>query len=96
MIHPGLETEKASELTEEDCFNKIAELNKRIGIAYQLGRTSALPQLRLLLEHYQTIANEKVEAELQEIIDADPKLGRTVINIDWPDPADNDDDDKNF
>lgn len=91
-MHPGLEKEKASELTEEDCHNKIAELNKRIGIAYQLGRTDALPQLRALIEHYEAIIKDKVDAEMQELIDADPKLGRTVIDIDWPDPAEKDDD----
>lgn len=95
-MHPGLENEKASELTEGDCYKKITELNKRIGIAYQLGRTDALPQLRSLIEHYQAIIKDKVDAEIQELIDADPKLGRTVIDIDWPDPAEKDDDDEKF
>ena len=94
MIHPGLEHEKASELTEEDCYKKISEINIRIGIVNSLNRTDCLPQLRLLLEHYQTILVDKMDARLQEIIDNDPKLGRTVIDIDWPDPADDKDDEK--
>ena len=91
MIYPGLETEKASELTEEDCHKKISEINIRIGIAHRLGRTDALPQLRLLMEHYQSILKDKIDTQMQEIIDNDPKLGRTVIDIDWPDPADDKD-----
>ncbi len=94
MIHPGLEHEKASELTEEACHKKISEINIRIGIAHQLGRTDALPQLRSLIEHYQAILKDKMDAELQEMIDNDPKLGRTVIDIDWPDPADEKDDEE--
>ena len=86
-MHPGLEKEKLSELTEEQLVEKIVELNKRIGIAHQLGRTDVIPQLELLVEHYEQVRNEKLQKELQEMIDADPKLGRTVINIDWPDPA---------
>jgi len=95
-MYPGLEKEKASTLTEIDCHNKIMELNKRIGIAYQLGRTDALPQLRSLIEHYQAILKDKVDSEVQDMIDSDPKLGRTVIDIDWPDPAESDDKDEIF
>ena len=93
-MYPGLENEKVSELTEEDCHNKISEIQKRIGIAYQLGRTDAIPQLNSLIIHYENILNDKMQEQLQEIIDNDPKLGRTVIDIDWPDPADKDDTDE--
>ena len=94
MIHPGLDTEKVSELSIEDCHKKLTEINKRIGIAHQLGRTSSLPQLLLLRDHYQFIIKEKLEEETQELIDKDPKLGRKVIDIDWPDPAEEKDDEQ--
>ncbi len=94
MIHPGLELEIASSLSEEDCHNKIAELNKRMGIAHQLGRTDALPQLRSLVEHYQAILKDKLDKEMQDMIDAGPKLGRTVIDIEWSDPADDEADEE--
>lgn len=95
MTHyfPGLENEKTEDLTEEDIAIKISELNIRIGIAYQTGRTEAIQQLRNLVDHYQNIMHEKLLKEQQELLDADPKLGRTVINIDWPDPAEKDDKD---
>ena len=62
MTHyiPGLEGEKSDDLTEEDIAIKISELNKRIGIAYQTGRTECIQQLRNLVEHYQTIMREKL------------------------------------
>jgi len=87
---PGLEGEKSDDLSEDEIAIKISELNKRIGIAYTTGRTDSVPQLRNLIEHYQAIMREKLLREEQELIDADPKLGRTVINIDWPDPAEED------
>jgi len=92
-MHPGLEKEKASEMSIEDCHEKITEIDRRMGIAYQLTHTDVLPQMRLLKEHYQMIIKDKMDAEMQEMIDSDPKLGRTVIDIDWPDPADEEDED---
>lgn len=91
MFYPGLEGQKIDDLSEEDIAIKISEIQKRIGIAYQLGRTDAVPQLNALAAHYQAILQEKFQREEQEMIDADPKLGRTVIDIDWPDPAEEDD-----
>lgn len=94
MFYPGLEGQKIDDLSEEDITIKISEIQKRIGIAYQLGRTDAVFQLNGLAAHYQAILQEKFQREEQEMIDADPKLGRTVINIEWPDPADEEDTDK--
>ncbi len=95
-MHPGLEHEKASELNEEQITKKITEIQKRIGMANMTGRTEVIFQLQALLNHYQEILNEKMLLELQAILDADPKLGRKVIDIDWPDPADEDDDPDKF
>lgn len=92
--YPGLEGEKSEDLGEDEIAIKISELNKRIGIAYTTGRTESIYQLRQLVEHYQIMMREKFMKEEQEMIDADPKLGRTVINIEWPDPADEDEKDK--
>lgn len=94
-MHPGLEHEKASELTEEQVVKKLVEIQKRMGMAHTTGRTEVIFQLQILLDHYQDILREKQMMELQALIDADPKLGRKVIDIDWPDPAEEEDKDKN-
>lgn len=85
-MHPGLEKEKLSELSEDDIVHKITDLQRRMGIAYQTGRTEVVAQLQLLIDHYQDALNERILEEQQKLIDADPKWGRTVIDIDWPDP----------
>ena len=85
-MHPFLEKEQVSKLSDDEIFQKISEIQKRMGIAHQTGRTDSLYQLQLLLEHYQSILNERLMEEQQKIIDSDPKLSRTVIDIDWPDP----------
>ena len=95
-MHPGLEHEKASELNEEQITKKITAIQKRMGMAQTTGRTEAMFQLQALLDHYQEMLHEKLLIELQAILDDDPKLGRTVIDIDWPDPADEDDDPDKF
>ena len=86
MYYPGLEGEKISEMSEEDVLGRINELNIRLAIAYNMSSSDAVFQLQGLLNHYNEAIREKVEAEMQKIIDEDPKLGRKVINIDWPDP----------
>ena len=85
-MHPGLETEKASELTEENLLEKISEIQKRMGIAYMTGRTDSIYQLQLLLDHYRAILQEKLIEEQNKMIEEDPNWGRKVIDIDWPDP----------
>jgi len=67
-----------------------------MGMVQTTGRTEAMFQLQALLDHYQDMLKEKLLLELQAILDADPKLGRKVIDIDWPDPADEDDDTDKF
>jgi len=86
MYYPGLDGIKIDEISEEEVTLKISELNKRIGIAHKLGRTDIINQLNNLIEYYQTILKEKYQREEQKIIDADPKLGKSIIDIDWPDP----------
>ncbi len=91
MYYPGLEGEKVSEMSEEDILDRISELNIRLSIAYNMSSTDAVFQLQGLLDHYNEALREKVEAEMQKIIDEDPKLGRKVINIEWPDPNEKED-----
>ena len=90
MYYPGLEGEKVSEMSEEDILDRVGELNTRLAIAHDMGSTDAVFQLQGLLDHYNEALREKVEIEMQKIIDEDPKLGRKVINIDWPDPNEED------
>jgi hypothetical protein len=88
MIHPGLENLKSSELSEEDIYLKISELNKRMGIAYQQNRDfRVLSQLRALLEHYEMMIQEIRFKQEQDEIASNPDLNWTSIDIDWPDPA---------
>jgi hypothetical protein len=91
---PGLENISIDELTDDKIHKKITELNKRLGIAHRFGSHEAIEQLTRLVDFYNTILVDRAQAQEQEMIDNDPKLGRTVIDIDWPDPADDKDDDE--
>lgn len=93
-MYPLLDNEKTSELTDEDIMNKITELQKKIGAVYSLagrGSTEMLSQLNLLLNHYEMIMQERMFYQMHELMEKDPKLGRTVIDIDWPDPKEDSD-----
>lgn len=88
MIHPGLETQKIGDLTEEEIYEKISELNKRMGMAYQYNRDyQVMEQIRALLDHYNMMIQEIYQRQEQEEMKSNPDLNWTSIDIDWPDPA---------
>lgn len=88
MFHPGLEKLSTHDLTEEEIYLKIAELNKKLGIAYGQNRDHlVIEQLTLLRDHFQMLLQEIRSEELKAEMASNPDLNWTSIDIDWPDPA---------
>jgi hypothetical protein len=65
---PNLDT-----LSSEDLLEKISELNRKLGIAYNTGNGHLCNQLRMAIESYQNKYNEKTRGgsgtAFDEIID---------------------------
>lgn len=93
-MHSYFETIKVSELSDDDIQDRINEIYKRMGAAHELGGRSPeiFKQLQILLDFYEDAKAERLESTVQKMIDDDPKLGRISIDIDWPDPAGDEDD----
>ena len=71
MEHPLIPN--LDDLTEQQLLDKITELNKKLGIAYNTGNGYLCNQIRMAIESYQTKYQEKLRkspgTEFDDIID---------------------------
>jgi len=71
MEHPLINS--LDSLTEQELLEKINELNRKLGIAYNTGNSYLCNQLRMAIENYQNKYNEKIRrgpgTSFDEIID---------------------------
>ena len=71
MEHPLIPS--LDDLTEQQLLDKITELNKKLGIAYNTGNGYLCNQIRMAIESYQAKYQEKLRkspgTEFNDIID---------------------------
>lgn len=71
MEHPLIPS--LDELTEQQLLDKITELNRKLGIAYNTGNGYLCDQIRMAIESYQTKYQEKLRkspgTEFDDVID---------------------------
>ena len=71
MEHPLIPN--LDDLTEQQLLDKITELNRKLGIAYNTGNGYLCNQIRMAVESYQTKYQEKIRkspgTEFNDIID---------------------------
>ena len=71
MEHPLIPS--LDSLTTQQLTDKIAELNKKLGIAYRTGNSYLCEQIRMALESYQTKYQERLNGDgktpFDEVID---------------------------
>jgi hypothetical protein len=60
MEHPLIGS--LDELTPEQLLEKITELNRKLGIAYNMGNGHLCNQLRMAIESHQTKYQEKIRS----------------------------------
>jgi hypothetical protein len=61
MEHPLIPS--IDSLSAEELMEKINELNKKLGIAYQMGNGHLCNQIRMALENYQNKYTEKIRGK---------------------------------
>jgi hypothetical protein len=61
MEHPLISN--LGQLTGQELMDKITELQKKLGIAYRTGNHHLCNQIRMALESYQTMYNEKMRKD---------------------------------
>ena len=71
MEHPLIPN--LDDLTEQQLLDKITELNRKLGIAYNTGNGYLCNQIRMAIESYQTKYQEKIRKSpgppFDEVID---------------------------
>jgi len=71
MEHPLIPN--LDSLTEQELLDKITELNRKLGIAYNTGNGYLCNQIRMAIESYQTKYQEKLRkspgTEFDDVID---------------------------
>jgi len=71
MEHPLIPN--LDDLTEQQLLDKITELNRKLGIAYNTGNGYLCNQIRMAIESYQTKYQDKLRkspgTEFDDIID---------------------------
>ena len=56
-----------SKLSAEELSQKYNDLNKRLNQAWRYGPTAVIPQIQMMLEHYQTEIGERNRKQLEEM-----------------------------
>ena len=74
---------KLSELSDDELFIKLNDLNSRLAKAYRFGYSDAVSQLLMILEEYQWEFRRRQEKAMQELEEAAKKNGdfKDFINI---------------
>jgi hypothetical protein len=55
------------ELSMDELTTKYSELQKRMNQAYRFGPQSIVPQIQMMMEHYQTEISERNRRQLEEM-----------------------------
>jgi hypothetical protein len=55
------------ELSMDELTTKYSELQKRMNQAYRFGPQSIIPQIQLMMEHYQAELNERNRKQLEDM-----------------------------
>lgn len=58
--------ENISNLTDDELYNKMSDINKRISQAYRMNMQDAVSQLQLLMQGYQYEYSERQRKKLEE------------------------------
>jgi hypothetical protein len=69
-----------TKLTLEELTTKCTELQKRLGQAYRLGYSEAVPQLNMLLEDYRYEFDRRSQKALEETLKNNPDF-KSIIDI---------------
>ena len=65
MFHPL--APNLSGLSNEDLFQKYTDLQKRYNQAYRFGPASVMPQIQMMMEHYQIEISERNRKQMEEM-----------------------------
>ena len=79
MFHPL--APNLSGLNNEELFQKYSELQRRYNQAYRFGPTSVIPQIQMMMEHYQIEMGERSRKQMEEMAQRAEQNGKGYKGI---------------
>lgn len=79
MFHPL--APDLSELSPEELYAKHSDLQKRLNQAYKFGPSSAIPQIQMMMEHYQLEIGERNRKQMEEMSQRTEQNGKGYKGI---------------
>jgi hypothetical protein len=72
-----------SGLSQDELFQKYTDLQKRYNQAWRFGPQSIMPQIKMMMDHYQAELNERSRKQMEEMEQrlADGKGYKGIIDI---------------
>lgn len=74
-----------STLSQDELFQKYTDLQKRYNQAWRSGPQSIMPQIQMMMDHYQNELNERSRKQMEEMEKRlnDGKGYKGIIDISW-------------
>jgi hypothetical protein len=76
MFHPL--APDLSNLKDDEIYDKINDLNRKMSQAWRLGSNDAIQQLQMLLRHYQEEASNRNRKKLQELEERSKSFNKII------------------
>lgn len=71
-----------SNLSDDELQKKLSDLNKRYQQAYRFGPQALLPQIQMMLEHFQNEVKSRNQKQMQELLKKTEDKGfKNIIDI---------------
>jgi len=70
-----------SKLTDDEVHKKFGELQKRFNQAYMSGPAGIIPQIQMMMEHYQFEIQRRNQKHMEEIMKKSEEKGKGFKNI---------------
>lgn len=78
-MHPL--TNSLAEISDKELGDKIFDIQKRLSVAYRLGKGDLVVQLQMILEDYSFEHQKRMEKQMQELLSKNDKQMRDLIDI---------------
>lgn len=78
-MHPL--THNLTELSDKELSDKIFDIQKRLNVAYRLGKGDLVGQLHMILEDYSFEHQKRLEKQMEELLKKNDKQMRDLIDI---------------
>lgn len=78
-MHPL--TKSLTEISDKELGDKIFDIQRRLSVAYRLGKGDLVAQLNMILEDYSFEHQKRMQKQMEELLKKNDKQMNDLINI---------------